>query len=83
MRGPEYYAHIFNLPRTSRYASQSTSSSQCLSTDQHSQKTEEKYNELDLIKQDLFHRYLWTQKPQVSCRIRPISTYTRSTAFVL
>jgi hypothetical protein len=82
MRGPEYYAHIFNLPRTSRYPTRSTST-QCSNSDQHSQKTEEKYNELDLIKQDLFHRYLWTQKPQVSCRIRPISTYKRSTTFVL
>jgi len=76
MRGPEYYAHIFNLPHKSRYSTQSTSR-------QSSQKTKEKYNELDLIKQDLFHRYLWTQKPQVSCRIRPISTYARNTTFVL
>jgi hypothetical protein len=42
-----------------------------------------KSTELDRIKQDLFHRYLWTQKPQVSSRIRPISTYTRSTTFVI
>ena len=83
MRGPEYYAHIFHLPRTSRYPTRSTTSTQCSNSDQHSQKTEEKYNELDLIKQDLFHRYLWTQKPQVACRIRPMSTYKRSTTFVL
>jgi hypothetical protein len=75
MRGPEYYAHIFNLPRTSRYVRQTTSKQRA--------KTEDQYNELDSIKKDLFHRYLWTQKPQVSCRIRPISTYTRNTTFVL
>jgi hypothetical protein len=46
-------------------------------------KITEKSTELDRIKQDLFHRYLWTQKPQVSCRIRPISTYTRSQSFVI
>lgn len=39
-------------------------------------------SEIDRIKQDLFHRYLWTQKPQVSCRILPISPYTRCSTFV-
>ena len=83
MRGPEYYAHIFNLPRTSHYNTRATTSRQRSSTAQHRQNLEDQYNEFDRIKQDLFHRYLWTQKPQVSCRIRPISTYTRSTTFVL
>ncbi|CAF4635070.1 unnamed protein product [Rotaria sp. Silwood1] len=82
MLGPEYFAHIFNLPRTSRYATQ-TSIRQRSSTQQGRNKPSDKYSELDRIKQDLFHRYLWTQKPQVSCRIRPISTYTRSTTFVI
>ncbi|CAF3686770.1 unnamed protein product [Adineta steineri] len=39
--------------------------------------------ELDRIKQDLFHRYLWTQKPQVSCRIRPLSIYTRTRTLII
>ncbi|CAF0879815.1 unnamed protein product [Rotaria sordida] len=82
MLGPEYFTHIFNLPRTSRYATQ-TSARQRSSTQQGRNKPADKYDELDRIKQDLFHRYLWTQKPQVSCRIRPISTYTRSTTFVI
>jgi hypothetical protein len=82
MLGPEYFAHVFNLPRTSRYTTQSQSR-QRSSTQQRRNKTADKYSELDKIKQDLFHRYLWTQKPQVSCRIRPMSTYTRSTTFVV
>lgn len=45
-------------------------------------KKSENLSEIDRIKQDLFHRYLWTQKPQVSCRILPISTYTRCSTFV-
>jgi len=69
--GPEYFAHIFNLPRN-----HSTSR-------RRESKTKEKLTELDRIKQDLFHRYLWTKKPQVSCRIRPMSTYTRSSTFVI
>ena len=40
-------------------------------------------DELERIKEDLFHRYLWTQKPQVSCRICPISAYTRSATFAM
>ena len=82
MLGPEYFAHIFNLPRQSRYTVR-TPSRQRSSTQQRRNRTAEKYSELDRIKQDLFHRYLWTQKPQVSCRIRPMSTYTRSTTFVI
>ncbi len=70
MYGPEYFTHVFNLPRN-----QSQSRSRKI-------KTAEKLTELDRIKQDLFHRYLWTQKPQVSCRIRPLATYTRSSTFV-
>jgi hypothetical protein len=80
--GPEYFSHVFNLPRTSRHRVQTTPR-QYSNTQQHYNKTAEKYNELDKIRQDLFHRYLWTQKPQVSCRIRPMSTYTRSTTFVI
>jgi hypothetical protein len=82
MHGPEYYAHVFNLPRISRYSTQTTSRQRSSAHSQRN-KTEDKYSELDRIKKDLFHRYLWTQKPQVSCRIRPITTYTRSTTFVL
>ncbi|CAM4842921.1 unnamed protein product [Rotaria magnacalcarata] len=82
MLGPEYFAHVFNLPRTSRYAMQA-SSRQRSTTQQRKNKTDEKNNDLDRIKQDLFHRYLWTQKPQVSCRIRPITSYARSTTFVI
>ncbi|CAF5221838.1 unnamed protein product, partial [Rotaria magnacalcarata] len=55
------------------------SSRQRSTTQQRKNKTDEKNNDLDRIKQDLFHRYLWTQKPQVSCRIRPITSYARST----
>ena len=82
MRGPEYYAHIFNLPRTSRYPTRATSR-QRINTSKQQNPIESKYSELDLVKQDLFHRYLWTQKPQVSCRIRPMSTYSRNATFVL
>jgi hypothetical protein len=82
MLGPEYFAHVFNLPRASRYTAQ-TPTRQRSSTQQRRNKTAEKYSELDQIKQDLFHRYLWTQKPHVSCRIRPMSTYTRSATFVI
>ncbi|CAF4682755.1 unnamed protein product [Rotaria sp. Silwood2] len=82
MLGPEYFSNVFNLPRTSRYATQTTTK-QRSSTQQGHNKLADKSNELDRIKQDLFHRYLWTQKPQVSCRIRPTSTYTRSTTFVI
>jgi len=80
--GPEYFARVFNLPRTSRHRVQTTPR-KYTNTEQHYNKTAEKYNELDQIRQDLFHRYLWTQKPQVSCRIRPMSTYTRSTTFAI
>ena len=83
MRGPEYYAHIFQLPRTSRYPPTRTSSRQRANTARDGQHYDNRSDELEGIKQDLFHRYLWTQNPQVSCRIRPISTYTRSTTFVL
>ena len=72
MYGPEYFAHIFNLPRTpSRPSSRRRNS-----------KTNANLTELDRIKQDLFHRYLWTKNPQVSSRIRPLSAYTRSSTFV-
>jgi len=71
MFGPEHFAHIFNLPRNQ------------LQSRQRNRKSKEKLTELDRIKQDLFHRYLWTKKPQVSCRIRSISTYTRSSTFVI
>ncbi len=83
MNGPEYYAHIFNFPRIPRYTTQTPSRQRSSTRQKQRIKTEDKYTELDRIKQDLFHRYLWTQKPQVSCRIRPMSTYTRSTTFVL
>ena len=66
MLGPEYFAHVFNLPRTSKPL-----------------KSHENKDELERIKQDLFHRYLWTQKPQVSCRICPMSAYTRSATFAM
>ncbi|CAF0943708.1 unnamed protein product [Rotaria sordida] len=72
MLGPEYFRHVFNLPRSRSHSQQ-----------RHHNKTIETTTELDRIKQDLFHRYLWTQKPQVSCRIRPLSTYTRDTTFVI
>jgi hypothetical protein len=71
MFGPEHFSHIFNLPRNQ------------LQSRQRNRKSKEKLTELDRIKQDLFHRYLWTQKPQVSCRIRSMSTYTRSSTFVI
>jgi hypothetical protein len=71
MFGPEYFAHVFNLPRN-----------QSSSRRRHSKKTET-LTELERIKQDLFHRYLWTQKPQVSCRIRPMSSYYRSSTFAI
>ena len=84
MLGPEHYAHVFNLSRPSRSVTTRASTRQQRSTTADPKnKTAEKYDEFDQIKQDLFHRYLWTQKPQVSCRIRPSSTYTRSTTFVL
>ncbi|CAF1637996.1 unnamed protein product, partial [Rotaria magnacalcarata] len=70
MLGPEYFRHVFNLPRP---RSQSV---------QRKNKAAEKLSDIDCIKKDLFHRYLWTQKPQVSCRIRALSTYTRGTTFV-
>ncbi|CAF2668723.1 unnamed protein product [Rotaria sp. Silwood2] len=73
MLGPEYFRHVFNLPH---------SRSQSQQRHNNNNKTTGKASELDRIKQDLFHRYLWTQKPQVSCRIRPLSTYTRDTTFV-
>lgn len=82
MLGPEYFAHVFNLPRTSRYTTQ-TPIKQRSNSQQRRNKIEEKKQELDQIKQDLFHRYLWTQKPQVSCRIRPLTTYARNTTFVI
>ncbi len=71
MYGPEHFAHVFNLPR------------QATVSRQQSTKPPKKLTELDRIKQDLFHRYLWTQNPQVSCRIRPMSTYIRSSTFVI
>lgn len=67
MLGPEHYAQEFNLPRASKPR----------------RKAQGEMNELDRIKEDLFHRYLWTQKPQVSCRICPISAYTRSATFAM
>ncbi|CAF4198309.1 unnamed protein product [Rotaria socialis] len=69
MLGPEHFRHVFNLPRP---RAQSV---------QRKNKAAEKLSDIDCIKKDLFHRYLWTQKPQVSCRIRPLSTYTRDTTF--
>ncbi|UJR22162.1 hypothetical protein I4U23_025226 [Adineta vaga] len=67
MLGPEHFAHVFNLPR---YQSRLRPRNDNLS-------------ELDRVKQDLFHRYLWTQNPQVSCRIRPHTTATRRTTLVI
>lgn len=81
MHGPEYYAHIFNLPRSARCPTRPSSRQRARTARNHSN-FESKYDEFEAIKQDLFHRYLWTQKPQVSCRIRPISTYTRAATFV-
>ena len=71
MYGPEYFAHVFNLPRNQS------------SSNRRNNKKTEPPTELERIKQDLFHRYLWTQKPQVSCRIRPISSYFHSSTFVI
>ena len=70
MFGPEYFHHVFNLPHCRAQSHE------------RNQKPARKKTELDRIKQDLFHRYLWTQKPQVSCRIRPLSTYPRNSTFV-
>lgn len=70
MLGPEYFRDVFSLPRPRSQKQHRTSKTVPLT-------------ELELIKKDLFHRYLWTQKPQVSCRIRPLSTYTRDTTFVI
>ncbi|CAF1538184.1 unnamed protein product [Rotaria sp. Silwood1] len=78
MFGPEYFRHVFNLPRSRSQSQQRNHHHH----HHHHNKTTEKTAELERIKQDLFHRYLWTQKPQVSCRIRPLSTYTRDTTFV-
>ena len=83
MHGPEPFAHVFNLARPSRSLATRASTRQRSTTVQPKSKTAEKYDELDQIKQDLFHRYLWTQKPQVSCRIRPMSSYKRSATFAL
>ncbi|UJR26978.1 hypothetical protein I4U23_008285 [Adineta vaga] len=82
MLGPEYFTHEFNLPRTSRHRT-STSSKRPSQSEQKSNKIVEKYEKFEEIKQDLFHRYLWTQNPQVSCRIRPMTTYTRSATSVI
>jgi hypothetical protein len=65
MFGPEYFSHVFNLPR------------------QRKSKIDEKLTELDRIKQDLFHRYLWTKNPQVSSRIRSLPTFTRNSTFII
>lgn len=77
MNGPEHYANIFNLPQSSRYTSRPR-----VNTPKERNHIEKKYDDFDLIKRDLFHRYLWTQKPQVSCRIRPVSSFTRSSSFI-
>ncbi|CAF1069008.1 unnamed protein product [Adineta ricciae] len=82
MLGPEYFAHEFNLPRTSRYRT-ATSAKQPLRSEENRNKTVEKYEEFEQIKQDLFHRYLWTQNPQVACRIRPLPTYKRSATSII
>ena len=87
MLGPEYFSHVFNLPRPIPAHRRSLPRTQTRSSGKRQQqqrnKTAEKYDELDEIKQDLFHRYLWTQKPQVSCRICPLSSYTRSATFAI
>lgn len=70
MLGPDYYRDVFNLPRRPSPSSRPKN------------KTAEKLSDIDRIKKDLFYRYLWTQKPQVSCRIRPLSTYARNATFV-
>lgn len=82
MNGPEYYAHIFSLPRSAHYPTRPPSRQRARTARNHPN-FDSKCDELERIKQDLFHRYLWTQKPQVSCRIRPISTYTRTATFAL
>lgn len=80
MLGPEPFADVFQLPRSSRsiVSSRMTTRSQAQTETTHHRSVEEKYIELEHVKQDLFHRYLWTKKPQVSCRIRPLPSYTRS-----
>ena len=85
MFGPEYYAHVFNLPRSSSINKSHRSASQQRSIDpnQIRNKTTLKYEEFQPIRKDLFHRYLWTQKPQVSCRICPPSSFVRSSTFVV
>lgn len=84
MLGPEYFAHVFNLPRPAPTPRRSLPRQPSrTSAKQQRNKTVEKYDEFDQIKQDLFHRYLWTQKPQVSCRICPLSSYTRSATFAI
>ena len=82
MFGPEYFAHIFHLPRPSRSTTQPTVRRRSRS-EHPTTLVEDRYYELDCIKQDLFHRYLWTQKPQVSCRIRPSPSHSRSSTFVM
>ena len=78
MLGPEPFAHVFNLARSSRSMTRNANTNPRQRTRSEAQnKTEERYEQFDQIKQDLFHRYLWTQKPQVSIRIRPLSTYAR------
>ncbi|CAF1467960.1 unnamed protein product [Adineta ricciae] len=67
MLGPERYTHVFNLPR---HQSQL-------------RPRNENLTELDRIKQDLFHRYLWTKNPQVSCRICPAINYSRRATLVI
>ncbi|CAF0729842.1 unnamed protein product [Didymodactylos carnosus] len=102
--GPEYFSHVFNLTRSSRYApvphktvpDKITNTNQPLSkrvstsksmpklkVQRVKQKKSENVTELDRIKQDLYHRYLWTLKPNVSCRIRPPSSYSRNATFVI
>ena len=77
MNGPEYYENVFKLSHSSKYGYRTRAN-----TSKERTHIETKYDELDAIKRDLFHRYLWTQKPQVSCRIRHISSYTRSSSFI-
>ena len=67
MLGPEHYTHVFNLPRHQSRLRPRT----------------ENLSELDRIKQDLFHRYLWTKNPQVSCRICPSTNYSRRATLVI
>jgi hypothetical protein len=76
MRGPEHFAHIFNLSRLSN-STCSTKGKSHSSMKSKQNKASDDYDKFEQIKQDLFHRYLWTQKPQVSCRIRSMSAYTR------